>query len=64
MTRLLIQSDLHLDSSMFYPPDAETFDIAVVAGDVGNGPHAVEWARDSYSGRPVIFVPRSDDRAG
>lgn len=62
--RLLIHSDLHLDSSMFYPPANDTYDVVVLAGDVSNGIRAIEWARFAYGDRQVVFVPGNHESYG
>ncbi len=57
--RLLILSDLHLEFAAFQPPDADLYDIVVLAGDIAVGVKAVHWARreSTFAGKPVIFVP-------
>ncbi len=57
--RLLILSDLHLEFAKFQPPDADLYDIVVLAGDIAVGVQAVHWARRplNFDGKPVVFVP-------
>jgi predicted phosphodiesterase len=47
--RILIYSDLHLEfGAGFEPPDVGA-DLAVLAGDIGKGAKAVEWANDAFT---------------
>ena len=64
--RLLILSDLHLEFAAFQPVDPAAYDIAVLAGDVCQGPKAVQWARrhSTFSGRPVVLVPGNHEFYG
>ena len=57
--RLLILSDLHLEFAAFQPPDADLYDIVVLAGDIAVGVQAVHWARrpSTFAGKPVVLVP-------
>lgn len=57
--RLLILSDLHLEFATFRLPDADLYDIVVLAGDIAVGVQAVHWARRkaTFAGKPVVLVP-------
>ncbi|MDZ4296857.1 MAG: metallophosphoesterase [Moraxellaceae bacterium] len=58
--KLMILSDLHLDSCNFTMREDIDFDVVVVAGDLcDSGPHGVAWlAQSSFNrGKPVIYVP-------
>lgn len=58
--RLLILSDLHLDSSHYDIPEGLDFDAIILAGDLCNsGPHGAAWlARPELNqGKPVLYVP-------
>lgn len=57
--KLLILSDLHLDSANFELEDGIEFDAIIVPGDLCNsGVHGVAWlARPAFNqGKPVIYV--------
>lgn len=46
--KILIYSDLHLEFGVgFEPPNCDA-DIAVLAGDIGKGVRATEWANQSF----------------
>jgi predicted phosphodiesterase len=64
--RLLIVSDLHLERGPFNAPNPDSFDIAVLAGDILPGPKAVHWARreSTFGGKPVAFVPGNHEFYG
>jgi predicted phosphodiesterase len=52
--RIRVLSDLHLEAAPFDPPPAAA-DLVVLAGDIDNGPAAVEWAAAAFDA-PVIYV--------
>jgi hypothetical protein len=56
--KLLIYSDLHLESSAFVPdPKAvQAADVVVLAGDIHPGVHGVTWARQCFANRPIVYV--------
>lgn len=56
--RLLVLSDLHLEHSPWSPdPDvAAAADIIVLAGDIHAHTHGLEWAREQFPDKPVIYV--------
>lgn len=53
--KILVLSDLHLE----FEPLAATrtdADVVVLAGDIHVGEAGIEWARESFPDRPVIYV--------
>lgn len=64
--RLLILSDLHLEFALFNPPNPASYDIAVLAGDIGVGLKAVRWAQreSTFAGKPVVLVPGNHEFYG
>lgn len=63
MTKLHILSDLHLEFSEFAPPHTHA-DVIVLAGDVGKGNKGVCWARETWPGKPVVYVPGNHEFYG
>jgi predicted phosphodiesterase len=55
--RITVLSDLHLEFRRcgFVAPDVDA-DVVVLAGDIHQGPQGIAWARESYPGRPVVYV--------
>ena len=64
--RPLILSDLHLEFALFNPPDPASYDIVVLAGDIGVGLKAVRWAQreSTFAGKPVVLVPGNHEFYG
>lgn len=58
MVKLLVLSDLHLESCAFEPePDAVTAaDVVVLAGDIHPGDEGIRWARQTFSDKPIVYV--------
>ncbi|MGJ7519698.1 metallophosphoesterase [Variovorax sp. LT1P1] len=56
--KALILSDLHLEFAPFAStPDLE-FDVVILAGDIHSpAKRAVQWAADTFRGKPVVYVP-------
>lgn len=56
--RLDILSDLHLELFGFKPDRAtvELADVVVLAGDIHKGVNGISWARQTFPGKPVIYV--------
>jgi len=52
--RIQVLSDLHLEHEPFAPPEVPA-DLAVLAGDIGNGSAGIEWARLAFR-CPVIYL--------
>jgi len=46
--KILIYSDLHLEFGVGFEPPQSGADIAVLAGDIGKGVRAVQWANDAF----------------
>jgi Icc-related predicted phosphoesterase len=58
--KIQILSDLHLEHSHRHPPFAlPTTDahVIVLAGDIDNGTRAIDWAEQTFRGKPVLYVP-------
>ncbi len=53
--RLHVLSDLHLEYAPFAPPQVDA-DAVILAGDTGPGIAGVEWAKEAFEGRPVLYV--------
>jgi len=64
--KLLVLSDLHLEWGDYIAPVGETYDVVVLAGDIAQGPKAIQWARrdSSFAGKPVVFVPGNHEFYG
>jgi predicted phosphodiesterase len=60
--KLHILSDIHLEFSPFRAPGTDA-DVVILAGDIGVGPAAVEWAVASFP-QPVLFVPGNHEYYG
>jgi predicted phosphodiesterase len=60
--RLLVLSDLHLESNHFSPllPDGTRVDanadMVVLAGDIHEGTRGIRWARETFSDKGIIYV--------
>lgn len=60
--RLLILSDLHLESNAFSPflPDGgrvdANADMVVLAGDINEGTRGIRWARETFPDKGIIYV--------
>jgi len=55
---LLVLSDLHLENGHFEPQeDAVTAaDVIVLAGDIHPAPNGIEWARQMFGDKPIVYV--------
>jgi Icc-related predicted phosphoesterase len=53
--KILIFSDLHLEFGAFEPPETEA-DIVVLAGDTYPGLKGLEWAKQAFSNKTVLYV--------
>jgi predicted phosphodiesterase len=60
--RLHILSDVHLEFAPFDPPPTDA-DLVLLAGDIGLGAGAVEWAAVSFR-QPVLYVPGNHEYYG
>lgn len=55
--RLLILSDLHVEYADFSPgPGALDCDAVVLAGDIGQGTLALQWARRTFPDHPIVQI--------
>ena len=56
--KLLILSDLHLEYGHFEPQqDAiAAADVIVLAGDIHPAPNGIEWARQTFGDKPIVYV--------
>ncbi|MFZ9407299.1 MAG: metallophosphoesterase family protein [Burkholderiaceae bacterium] len=55
--RLLVLSDLHVEYADFTPgPRARECDVVVLAGDIGQGPLALQWARRTFAHQPIVQI--------
>lgn len=53
--KIHILSDLHLEFASFKPPQTDA-DIVVLAGDIHLGLKGLEWAKQSFDGKTVIYI--------
>jgi 3',5'-cyclic AMP phosphodiesterase CpdA len=63
VTRLRIFSDLHTELWPFEPPRVQC-DVVILAGDIGVKTRGVEWALQTFSDVPVIYVPGNHEYYG
>jgi Icc-related predicted phosphoesterase len=61
--KIHILSDLHTEFSDFDPPHADA-DVVVLAGDIGVGMDAIEWAERQFPEVPVVYVPGNHEFYG
>ncbi len=55
--RLLVLSDLHVEHAPFVPSAPRgAYDVAVLAGDIGQATLALAWARRSFPDVPIVQV--------
>ena len=56
--KLLVLSDLHVEFADFEPDReaAEAADVVVLAGDIHQGTAGMVWARQTFPGKPIIYV--------
>src|SRR5690348_16009237 len=53
--RIHILSDLHIEFAPFTPPPIDA-DVVILAGDSHVGVRGIQWAREIFSDKPVIYV--------
>jgi predicted phosphodiesterase len=53
--RIRVLSDLHREFGSVFLPDVAA-DLVVLAGDIDRGIKGVVWARQAFSGVPVLYV--------
>ena len=54
--RILVLSDLHVEFAPYYVPCDLAFDVAVLAGDIYVGVKTIDWIRETFAAKPVVFV--------
>lgn len=56
--KLHVLFDLHLEFAHFEPEACawQAADVVVLAGDIHPGVHGIEWARQAFPGKPVVYV--------
>jgi hypothetical protein len=50
-----VLSDLHLEFGLVGIPDTDA-DLVVLAGDVSVGPRGLDWIRNRFPGKEVVYV--------
>jgi Icc-related predicted phosphoesterase len=53
--KIQIYSDLHLEFAPFTPPETDA-EIVILAGDIHIGQRGLEWAKDAFQNKTVIYV--------
>jgi len=61
--KLSILSDLHLECSQFEAIDVGA-DIIVLAGDIWKGARGIGWARETFKGKEIVYVPGNHEFYG
>lgn len=56
--KLLVFSDLHLEGGHFEPQDdaIHVANVIVLAGDIHPAPNGIEWARQTFGDKPIVYV--------
>ena len=54
--RIHVLSDLHLEVNEYEPHMVEC-DVVVLAGDIGKHAEGIEWARENWPDKEVVFIP-------
>lgn len=54
--KILVLSDLHLESAKFSPSVDAEVDVVVLAGDIAPGLHGLRWARETFSRQEIVYV--------
>jgi len=62
--RMRILSDLHVDFGGKVLPPSCGEDLAIIAGDAGEGLIGIEWAATAFPDIPVIYVPGNHEFYG
>lgn len=62
--KIWILSDLHLERGNWTPPGDVDADVIVLAGDIGVRTQALSWAKEAFSGRPVVYVAGNHEGYG
>lgn len=53
--KIQVFSDIHIEFSSFTPEPSDA-DVVVLAGDIGVGIAGLEWAKQVFSGKEIIYV--------
>jgi Icc-related predicted phosphoesterase len=53
--KIHVLSDLHFEFAPFSPPITDA-DVVVLAGDINLGTRGVEWAKNAFADKPVVYV--------
>ena len=61
--KLYVLSDLHLEFSAFEPFKTDA-DVVVLAGDIGKGTSGIEWARNVFPDKKIVYVPGNHEFYG
>lgn len=63
---LLIYSDIHNEFNLFTPPPEAiaAADVVVLAGDIHERLHAINWAQTTFPDKPVILVAGNHEYYG
>ncbi len=61
--RLHILSDLHIEFAPFEPTAVDA-DLVVLAGDIHVGTTALQWARNAFPNKQILFVPGNHEFYG
>lgn len=64
--KILLGSDLHLEfKGQQELPELPEYDVAILAGDIGNGTAGIEWALETFgNSKPLIYVPGNHEYYG
>lgn len=54
--KILVLSDLHLESAKFAPSVDAGVDVVVLAGDIAPGLRGLRWARETFSSQEIVYV--------
>ncbi len=56
--KLLVLSDLHLENGHFEPQEeaVDAAEVIILAGDIHPAPHGIEWARQTFGKKPIVYV--------
>ncbi len=61
--KLHILSDLHLEFSTFESPETDA-DTIILAGDIGKGRIGIDWAREAFPNKKIVYVPGNHEFYG
>lgn len=61
--KLLVLADLHMEFETFDATDTPA-DVVILAGDTNLKTKGVEWAREAFADRPVLYIPGNHEYYG